>query len=96
MTRRPPLVPEWRREALRTNLWLVPGVEVALAVALFAVTHSIDRAAYRGDLTLPAWTISGTADAARQILTALAAAVTATRARGRRPSRRAPSSSSTS
>ncbi len=75
MTRRPPLVPEGRREALRTNLWLVPGLEVALAVALFAVTYAIDRAAYRGDLTLPSWTISGTADAARQILTALAAAV---------------------
>jgi uncharacterized membrane protein len=75
MPRRLPLVPEWRREALRTNLWLVPGVEVVLAVALFAVTHAVDRAAYRGAVTLPAWTISGTADAARQILTALAAAV---------------------
>jgi uncharacterized membrane protein len=75
ITHRPPFVREWRREALRTNLWLVPGLEVVLAVALFAVTHAIDRAAYRGDLTLPSWTISGTADAARQILTALAAAV---------------------
>jgi uncharacterized membrane protein len=75
MTRRPPLIPEWRREALRTNLWLVPGIEVVVAVALFAVTYSVDRSAYRGELTLPSWAISGTADAARQILTALAAAV---------------------
>ena len=36
---------------------------------------ALDRAAYDGSLTLPSWVISGTADAARQILTALAAAV---------------------
>ena len=66
---------EWRREALRTNLWFVPALEVAVAVALFVATYAIDRAAYRGDLVLPSWVISGTADAARQILTALAAAV---------------------
>ncbi len=66
---------DWRREALRTNLWLVPTIEVVAAIALFAGTDAIDRAAYNGDLTLPAWVISGTADAARQILTTLAAAV---------------------
>ena len=66
---------EWRREALRTNLWLVPTLEVAGSVVLFAVTHTLDRAVYRGDIGLPPWAISGTADAARQILTALAAAV---------------------
>jgi uncharacterized membrane protein len=70
-----PVVREWQRDALRTNLWLVPAVEVVVAVGLFALTHAIDRAAYRGEVTLPSWTISGTADAARQILTALAAAV---------------------
>jgi uncharacterized membrane protein len=66
---------EWRREALRTNLWLVPAIEVALAVGLYAVTHAIDRAAYLGHVHLPTWVLAGTADAARQILTALAAAV---------------------
>jgi uncharacterized membrane protein len=66
---------EWRREALRTNLWLVPTIEVAAAIALFVATHALDQAAYRNDLQLPGWVISGTADAARQILTALAAAV---------------------
>ncbi len=65
----------WRREALRTNLWLVPTVEVVAAVGLFTLTHAVDRAAYNGQITLPSWVISGTADAARQILTAIAAAV---------------------
>lgn len=65
----------WRREALRTNLWLVPMLEVIAAVALYAATHAIDRAWFRGSLTLPSWLIFGSADAARQILTTLAAAV---------------------
>ncbi|HXB65566.1 MAG TPA: DUF2254 domain-containing protein [Solirubrobacteraceae bacterium] len=70
-----PLPSAWRREALRTNLWLVPTVEIVLAVALFAGTHALDRAAYDGTIQFPSWVISGTADAARQILTAIAAAV---------------------
>ncbi len=67
---------EWRREALRTNLWLVPTIEVVAAVALF-VAHVRDRSGglRRRRCTLPSWVISGTADAARQILTAIAAAV---------------------
>ena len=43
-----PLPSAWRREALRTNLWLVPTIEIALAAALFAGTHALDRAAYDG------------------------------------------------
>jgi uncharacterized membrane protein len=70
-----PLPSAWRREALRTNLWLVPTVEIVLAVALFVGTHALDRAAYNGTLHLPGWIISGSADAAREILTAIAAAV---------------------
>jgi uncharacterized membrane protein len=66
---------EWRREALRMNLWLVPAIEIALAVLLFAATHAVDRAVYDGHQALPSWVVSGTADGARQILTALAAAV---------------------
>jgi uncharacterized membrane protein len=65
----------WSREVLRTNLWLVPAVEVLGAVCLFAATDAADRAVYHGALTLPSWVISGSADAARQILTAIAAAV---------------------
>jgi uncharacterized membrane protein len=70
-----PLPSAWRREALRTNLWLVPTVEIVLAAVLFAGTYALDRAAYNGTLELPSFVISGTADAARQILTAIAAAV---------------------
>ncbi|MFI9274270.1 DUF2254 domain-containing protein [Kitasatospora sp. NPDC052896] len=66
---------QWRREALRTNLWVVPTGEVVLALALFYGTWALDRAAYRGALLLPSWVISGTADAARQILAAIAAAL---------------------
>ncbi|HEV3056441.1 MAG TPA: DUF2254 domain-containing protein [Solirubrobacteraceae bacterium] len=66
---------DWRREALRTNLWLVPMLEVLAALGLYAATHVLDRAVYNGTLTLPSWVIQGDADAARQILTALAAAV---------------------
>jgi uncharacterized membrane protein len=60
---------------LRTNLWLVPGIEVLAAIVLFGGTLTLDHAAYRGQLGLPGWVISGTADAARQILTTVAAAV---------------------
>jgi len=75
MRRLLPRPSEWRRESLRTNLWLVPTIEVVIAVALFALTYALDRAAYRGDISLPSWVNSGSADAARQILTAIAAAV---------------------
>jgi uncharacterized membrane protein len=66
---------EWRREALRTNLWVVPTLEVIAAIILYAVTHEIDRAAAGGSLMLPSWMHFGTADSARQILASLAAAV---------------------
>jgi uncharacterized membrane protein len=66
---------EWRDEALRTNLWLLPAAESVAAVLLFAVTLSVDRAAFHGGVTLPSWVISGSPDAARQILSSLAAAI---------------------
>jgi uncharacterized membrane protein len=65
----------WSREVLRTNLWLIPAVEVLGAMCLFGATYAADRAAYHGTFSLPSWVISGSADAARQILTAIAAAV---------------------
>ncbi|MBV8159702.1 MAG: DUF2254 domain-containing protein [Acidimicrobiia bacterium] len=70
-----PRVSEWRRETLRTTLWLIPTIEVAVAIALFAVTYKLDRAAYQGEISVPAWVNAGSADAARQVLTAIAAAV---------------------
>ena len=66
---------DWRDEALRTNLWLIPAIESVAAVALFAVTVSIDEAAFHGELRLPPWVISGSPDAARQTLSSLAGAI---------------------
>ncbi|MEU7164113.1 DUF2254 domain-containing protein [Streptomyces morookaense] len=62
----------WRREVLRTNLWLVPVVEVVLASGVFLGTCAVDRSAYRGLLVLPWWVIDGSADAARQVLAVIA------------------------
>ncbi|HTY30392.1 DUF2254 domain-containing protein [Mycobacterium sp.] len=67
--------PEWQREELRTNLWLVPTILVVGALGLFVVTVRLDRAAYEGRFRPPAWVISGSADAARQLLTSVAASV---------------------
>jgi uncharacterized membrane protein len=66
---------EWRRDVLRTNLWLVPAIEVAGAVILFIGTYALDRAAYDGVFRVPGWAISGSPDVARTVLTAIAAAV---------------------
>jgi uncharacterized membrane protein len=66
---------EWRREVLLTNLWLVPAIEVLAAGVLFAGTYALDLAAYDGKFAVPGWAISGSPDAARQILTAIAAAI---------------------
>ena len=30
----------WRAEVLRTNLWLVPAIEVVAAIVLFAITRA--------------------------------------------------------
>ena len=75
-------MPAWRRldseslrEELRTNLWLVPLIEVVAAVVLFAITYALDRAAFDGAFRVPGWALSGSPDAARQILTTVAAAI---------------------
>jgi len=73
--RRQSIVPPWRRESLRTNLWFVPAIEVAAAVLLFVVTLAVDQAAADGTVHLPFWMDNGSADAARQILIGIAAAV---------------------
>jgi uncharacterized membrane protein len=64
-----------RSETLRTNLWLIPAVESVAAALLFALTLTIDQAAARHAFSMPSWLISGSPDAARQILAALAAAI---------------------
>ncbi|RAG87320.1 DUF2254 domain-containing protein [Streptacidiphilus pinicola] len=66
---------DWRRESRRTNLWLVPALEALAAAGLCSITLALDRAAYNGSLQLPSWVLSGSADAARQVLTTIAAAI---------------------
>ncbi|MGA3148543.1 MAG: DUF2254 domain-containing protein [Acidimicrobiales bacterium] len=68
-------LPSWRREALRTTFWLVPTIFVVVAALLFLVTFRIDLAAYDHQLTLPYWIRTGSPDAGRQVLIAIAAAV---------------------
>jgi uncharacterized membrane protein len=70
-------LPSWRWEALRTTFWLLPTALVGLGVVLFLVTFEIDLAAFHGHLTLPEWIRSQTdsADAGRQVVTTIAAAV---------------------
>jgi uncharacterized membrane protein len=68
-------LPSWRWEALRTTFWMVPTVFVVVAGLLFVVTFEIDWAAYHGHLGLPFWIQAGSADAGRQVLIAIAAAV---------------------
>ena len=53
----------------------MPTVLVVVAALLFVVTFEIDWAAYHGHLTLPFWLHTGSADAGRQVLIAIAAAV---------------------
>ena len=65
----------WRWEALRTTFWLVPTVLVIVAGMLFVATFEIDWAAYCGHLTLPFWMRTESADAGREVLIAIAAAV---------------------
>ena len=64
-----------RREVLRTTLWIVPATMVCGATLLFVATYLLDRLAATGAITLPGFITSGSPDAARQILIAIAAAV---------------------
>ncbi|MGB8208950.1 MAG: DUF2254 domain-containing protein, partial [Mycobacterium sp.] len=66
---------DWRREQLRTNLWLVPVVQTLGIVMLFGVTYTVDRAAYDGWIKFPSWVLNGSADSARVVLATVAAAI---------------------
>jgi len=68
-------VPGWRREALRTTLWVIPSVMIALAVVLFVITYRVDSRIAAGSLTLPSWAVAGGSDASRQILIGISAAM---------------------
>ena len=75
-------LPSWRWEELRTTFWVVPSILVVVSVLLFIVTFQIDVSAYYGHLTLPVWIRTGSADAERQVLIAIAAAVITVDRRG--------------
>ena len=66
---------DWRREQLRTNLWLVPIVQTLGIVVLFAITYTVDRAAYDGLIRFPSWVLQGSADSARAVLATIAASI---------------------
>jgi uncharacterized membrane protein len=68
-------LPSWRMEEFRTTFWVVPSLLVVVAALLFVVTFEIDLAAYHNHLTLPFWIRTGSANADRQVLIAIAAAV---------------------
>ncbi len=74
-TRQRRRLPGWRAEALRTTFWLAPVLLVLVAGLCFAVTIIIDLAAFHHHLTLPFWVRGVNADAGRQVLIAIAAAV---------------------
>src|SRR6266567_9499704 len=68
-------LPSRRWESLRTTLWFTPALLVAVAAGAFVLTYRLDQAAYHGRLILPSWIRIGSADAGRQVLIAIAAAV---------------------
>jgi uncharacterized membrane protein len=71
-------LPSWRWEALRTTFWFVPTVLVLVAAIVFVVSFAIDVAAYYHHLRLPFWLHLGSADAGRDVLIAIAAAIITT------------------
>src|SRR5271155_1459921 len=66
---------DWRREQLRTNLWLVPVVQTLGILVLFGITYALDRSAYDGWIRFPSWVLQGSADSARVVLATVAAAI---------------------
>jgi uncharacterized membrane protein len=72
---RRPLLTPWRREALRTTLWIVPTLLCFAAVALFAGTYAIDRLSFDRGIHLPSLLSQSSPDAARTVLGAAAAAL---------------------
>jgi len=68
-------LPSWRWEELRTTFWVVPSILVVFSALLFWVTYTVDQAAFHHQLMLPFWVRTGSADAGRQVLIAIAAAV---------------------
>jgi uncharacterized membrane protein len=68
-------LPSWRYEAARTTLWIVPTISVVVSIVLFVATIAFDHHVYAAHITLPTWLETGDADAGRQVLIGIAAAV---------------------
>jgi uncharacterized membrane protein len=62
----------------RTNLWFIPSLTVATALAVFVVSQWLDRADHIGLLALPGWLNQGSAADARALLSATAGAIITT------------------
>ena len=71
-------LPNWRWEALRTTFWFVPAVLIIAVTLIFVATFAIDVAAYYHHIQLPFWLHLGSADAGRDVLIAIAAAIITT------------------
>jgi uncharacterized membrane protein len=62
----------------RTNLWFIPSLTVALALVVFFVSQSLDRADHVAVIALPGWLNQGSAADARALLSATAGAIITT------------------
>ncbi|MHB8512232.1 MAG: DUF2254 domain-containing protein [Actinomycetota bacterium] len=60
---------------MRTTLWVVPTIFIAGIGVLFFITYRIDWSVYYGHIHLPSWIHPASADAARQVLIGIAAAI---------------------
>ena len=45
----------WRRDAIRTTLWVVPAALLPVSVGLFAFTNHVDHLIYSRAWTVPSW-----------------------------------------
>ncbi len=71
-------LPSWRWEALRATFWFVPTVLVLVAAAVFVAAFAIDVAAYYHHIAASLWLGIGGANAGRDVLIAIAAAIITT------------------
>jgi uncharacterized membrane protein len=71
-------LPNWRWEAFRTTFWVVPTLCIVVAALLFLLTFELDLAAFHHHLSLPSWVRTGSADAGREVLIGIAAAIITT------------------
>jgi uncharacterized membrane protein len=59
-------------DAIRTSLWFVPSLCVAVAIVLSFILPELDHFLEGEDITAPSWVFAGSADGARTILSTVA------------------------